>query len=320
MAKNDSMLAILWMLNSGNKLTARQIADRLEINIRTVYRYIDALCASGVPIISSPGHEGGYSLLNSFIQAPLYFDIEEQKALLHAAVFAKESGYPFTEVLDKATDKLRLYSNKEQANTLNRHMVGFDVINPDTAPEVKAMLDVLEQSVADSCSVEIEYRSRNLERYRTRVLDPYGIIYWNNKWYTIGLCHLRKEIRSFRVDRILRITKTDMTFKRPEPFYAKEYFIQKLLPALNGENGTVALIIEGSAEALDDLSIHWYLGHYLKERTFNLAVFLVDKEVIDTHIPRFLLSYGKAIRVIEPDSLRRKLVAVASELMEYYKE
>lgn len=319
MAKNDSMLAILWMLNSGNKLTARQIAEKLEINIRTVYRYIDALCASGVPIISSSGHEGGYSLLNNFIQAPLCFDIEEQKALLHAAIFAKESGYPFTEVLNKATDKLRLYSNKEQENILNRHMVGFDVINPDTAPEVKAMLDVLEQSVANSCSVEIDYRSRNLEQPQPRVLDPYGIIYWNNKWYTIGLCHLRKEIRSFRIDRITNLKQTYMTFKRPEPFYSKEYFMQKLLPALSGENGTVTLIVEGRAEALDDLCIHWYLGHYLKERTFNQAVFLVNEEVIDTHIPYFLLSYGRSIRIIEPDSLRQKLVSAASELMEYYK-
>lgn len=52
MPKNDNMLVILWMLNSGVKMTAKQISEKLEINIRTVYRYIDALCASGVPIIS----------------------------------------------------------------------------------------------------------------------------------------------------------------------------------------------------------------------------------------------------------------------------
>lgn len=73
------MLAILWMLNSGVKMTAKQISEKLEINIRTVYRYIDALSASGVPIISDTGHNGGYSLLNNFIRAPLLFDIEEKK-------------------------------------------------------------------------------------------------------------------------------------------------------------------------------------------------------------------------------------------------
>ncbi|MGF7047639.1 putative DNA-binding transcriptional regulator YafY [Paenibacillus sp. DS2015] len=65
------MLAILWMLNLGVKMTVKQISEKLEINIRIVYRYIDALCASGVPIISDAGHNGGYSLLNNFIRAPL---------------------------------------------------------------------------------------------------------------------------------------------------------------------------------------------------------------------------------------------------------
>lgn len=71
MAKNDNMLAILWMLNGESKITAKQIAEKLEINIRTVYRYIDSLCASGVPIVADAGQNGGYSLLKSFVQAPL---------------------------------------------------------------------------------------------------------------------------------------------------------------------------------------------------------------------------------------------------------
>lgn len=79
LSKNDNMLAILWMLSSNKKITARQIAEKLELNIRTVYRYIDSLGASGVPIISDSGHNGGYSLINDFHQAPLVFDIEEKK-------------------------------------------------------------------------------------------------------------------------------------------------------------------------------------------------------------------------------------------------
>ena len=112
MAKIDNMMSILWILSSDKKITAKQIAERLEINIRTVYRYIDALSASGIPIISDSGHNGGYTLLNSFINAPLFFNLEEQTALLHSAYFAKESGYFLTETLDEATSKLKLHSNQ----------------------------------------------------------------------------------------------------------------------------------------------------------------------------------------------------------------
>ncbi|WP_055666607.1 helix-turn-helix transcriptional regulator [Desnuesiella massiliensis] len=319
MSKNDNMLAILWMLNSGAKITAKQIAEKLEINVRTVYRYIDSLCASGVPIISDTGHNGGYSLLNNFFRAPLIFDIDEQKALLHAAVFAKEAGYPFSEALSRSTEKLKMYSNQEQESILNRHLAGFEVINRDIDPSVKTILEELERAVANEYSVEIEYRTGHEEQPRPRVIDPYGMLYWNNKWYTIGFCHLRNEIRSFRAERILQIKQTQMMFKRPEAFSAKEFFLQNLLPDLEGKDGVASLIIRGRSEALDDLCIHWFLGHHLKERTSNQAVFLLDERVIHAYVPYFLLSYGKAIQVIEPQSLKIKLVDIASELMEYYK-
>lgn len=73
MSKMVNMLSILWLLKTRKQLTAKELAEELEISIRTVYRYIDALCASGVPIIADAGHNGGYSLLNEFTKAPLFF-------------------------------------------------------------------------------------------------------------------------------------------------------------------------------------------------------------------------------------------------------
>ncbi|GGG00195.1 DNA-binding transcriptional regulator [Paenibacillus albidus] len=318
MPKNDNMLAILWMLNSGIKMTAKQISEKLEINIRTVYRYIDALCASGVPIISDTGHNGGYSLLNNFIKAPLLFDIEEKKALLQAAVFAKEAGYPLSEALGNATSKLKMYSNQEQESILSRHLAGFDVINRMGDPSVQPALVELEQAVANEFSVEIDYRTSHEEQPENRVIDPYGMVYWNNKWYTIAFCHLRNEIRSFRVERILQIKRTQIRFKRSKAFSAREFFMQNLLPDLVGKDGLIPLIIGGRSESLDDLCLHWFLGHHLKERTTNQAIFLLEEKSIHTYIPYFLLSYGKSIHVIEPQSLKDKLVDVVSELMEYY--
>lgn len=318
MPKDDNMLAILWMLNAGVKMTAKQISEKLEINIRTVYRYIDALCTSGVPIISDTGHNGGYSLLNNFIRAPLLFDIEEKKALLHAAVFAKEAGYPLSEALGNATSKLNMYSNQEQESILSRHLAGFEVINRMGDPSVQPVLAELEQAVANEFSVEIDYRTSREEQHKNRVIDPYGMVYWNNKWYTVAFCHLRNEVRSFRVERILQIKRTQLIFKRSEAFSTREYFMQNQLPDLVGKDDLVSLIIGGTSGALDDLCLHWFLGHHLKERTSNQAIFLLEEQSIHTYVPYLLLSYGKSIQVIEPQSLKEKLVAVASELIEYY--
>lgn len=318
MAKNDIMLTILWMLNSGAKLTAKQISQKLEINIRTVYRYIDALCASGVPIVSNPGHNGGYSLPNNFIRAPLLFDMEEKKALLHAAVFAKEAGYPLSEALNKATLKLKQYSNQEQERILNHHTEGFEVIGCRVNPCIKPVLEELEQAVEKELSVEIAYRTGREEQSKNRRIDPYGLVYWNNKWYTVAFCRFRNEIRSFRVDRILGITCTQIPFTRPEAFAARDYFLKRLLPDTAGKENLISLIIKGRTEALDELCMHWFLGHHLKERTSNQAVFLFEEEAMHNDVPYFLLSYGKSIQIIEPQSVKERLAAVVSELMEYY--
>lgn len=319
MPKNDNMLAILWMLNSGVKLTAKQISEKLEINIRTVYRYIDALCASGVPIISDSGHNGGYRLLHNFIKAPLLFDIEEKKVLLHAAAFAKEAGYPLSDALSNATSKLKMHSNQEQESMLGRHQAGLEVINRMGDPSVQPVLAELEQAVANEYSVEIVYCTSHEDLPKNRLINPYGMVYWNHKWYTVGFCHFRNEIRSFRVDRILQIKRTPNLFKRPVAFSVRDFFMHMLLPDVVGKVELTTLIIRGSSQALDELGLHWFMGHHLKERTSGQTIFLLEEEPIHAYVPYLLLPYGKSIQVIEPQSLKDKLVAVVSELMEHYK-
>lgn len=318
MSKNDNMLAILWMLNSGKKVTAKQIAEKLELNIRTVYRYIDSLSTSGVPIISDSGHNGGYSLMEKFHQAPLVFDIEEKKALLYATTHAKDSGYPFGDALSRVIEKLKLYSTQEQESILNRHIVGFEVANQHIDPNIRESIEQLTICIANELSIEIEYRTKSNEDYHSRLIDPYGILYWCSKWYIVGLCHLRGEIRSFRVDRIINMTQSTRVFARPKDFSAKEFFLKSLMPDDSDNVNIISLVISGRAEALDDLCNHWFMSYYIKERTLNQAVFLIDSDIIHKYVVNFLIPYGKAIQVVEPMSCKEKLYEIALELMEYY--
>lgn len=318
MSKNDSMLAILWMLHSRKKVTAQQIADQLELNIRTVYRYIDSLSTSGVPIISDSGHNGGYSLLDEFHQAPLIFDLDEKKALLYATTHAKDSGYPFSDALSSAIEKLKCYSTQEQEVILNRHIEGFEVAKQHIAPEIKMLLEALTSAITDEQSVEIDYRTKVEEKKQTRIINPYGILHWCGKWYVIGFCQLRGEIRNFRVERIVKMTRVESHFVRPKNFSTKEFFLKNLLPERSIHATCVPLVITGRAEALDDLCNHWFMSFYLKERSLNQATFLMEEELIQKHAAPFLISYGKSIQVVEPKSCKEKLYTMASELMEYY--
>jgi predicted DNA-binding transcriptional regulator YafY len=318
MAKTDNLLAILWMLSSGEKITAKQISEKLEMNIRTVYRYIDTLSISGVPIISDAGHNGGYTLLNNFIEAPLFFDFEEQTSLFHAAIFAEEAGYYGGEALNRAISKLRKYSNQEQETKINQHLTSLEVISRLSSLAMEPFLKELEQAVADGYSVKILYHKSDEGQSKYRLVDPYRIIYWNNKWYVIGFCHLRNDIRSFRIDRMENLMLTENKFNRPENFSARDFFMKNLVPTMEDKEGIISLVINGDKRALGDICQHWFLGHYLQEWTSNQAVFLLEKDVIHTYVPNLLLPYGKSIRVIEPISLKKRLVEVLSELIKFH--
>lgn len=132
MSKADRLLAILRLLGigTGKKMTAGQLAEALEVHVRTVYRDIDALCASGVPVVADAGPGGGYRLLPRFTAVPLFFDPEEQTALVHALVFAREAGYPLVDALNRAVAKLGLYNNPEQSQTVGRRTEMFGVVHP----------------------------------------------------------------------------------------------------------------------------------------------------------------------------------------------
>jgi predicted DNA-binding transcriptional regulator YafY len=320
MSKMVNMLSILWLLKKRKQMTAEELAQELEVSIRTVYRYIDALCASGVPIISDAGHNGGYRLLNQFIKVPLFFNMDEQKALIHAARFAQEAGYPFSDELSEAISKLKLYLNPDQLDIVTRHAMGLYVIDVPNESALTPLLKMLEVSIADGISLNMNYKKGNDILSRTRKIDPYGLVYWKSKWYVIAYCQLRLEIRSFRVDRIQKLTVTDDSFLRPEGFDARSFLLQSLLPNQLAKQKLIAMRIHGKEEVLNELCQHWLFGHALTLRAENEAVFQIDQKSLNTFVPYFLLPYGNSINIVEPLLLKQRIVEILTKLLQHYQK
>ncbi|MFC4778826.1 helix-turn-helix transcriptional regulator [Paenibacillus sp. GCM10023252] len=323
MSKADSMLAILWILKSRGRVTAKQLAEMLEIHVRTVYRYVDALCASGVPIVSDSGHNGGYSLLKPFTEAPLFFNTEEQKALTHAALFAAESsGYPYGEELSRAVTKLRTYTSVEQLDEINRYMDGFDVISPRVDPQHDATLAQLEQAVARGQTSIIGYLKERDTIIRERLIDPYGMVYWKGKWYVVAHCHGREAMRSFRVDRIHGVAMTEDVFTRPVGFSAKEHLLSSLLDNLSrgGTGKRVTVCLEGHREVMDSISEHWLIGQSVEEKTEDSLRFTLMEEHLYVMIPHYLMTYGRSIRVVEPALLIERMIEMTGRIRGHYEQ
>lgn len=319
MSKADNMLSILWMLRSGKRLTAQQLAEELEIHVRTVYRCIDSLCASGAPIIADSGPNGGYRLLGEFVDSPLLFDSEEQKALVHASVFAREAGYPFTDALARAVDKLKRYTNEAQLERMNRHSSGLAVIQTPTDERELEWLKRLEEAAARGESLNMDYAKGSDLSPSNRDLDPYGIVHWKGIWYVVGYCRLRQEIRSFRVDRIVRLEAAGTRFERPAAFSARDFLLRSLLPDSLDAETQVTVTLQGHEHALNELCKHWLFGHALIERKRpGEAVFQLGEQSLKTYVPYFLLPYGRSLEILEPRMLIDRMAEVSLHMLNHY--
>ncbi|OBZ18466.1 DNA-binding transcriptional regulator [Bacillus sp. FJAT-27264] len=319
MSKADNMLSILWLLRSGKRVTAQQLADELEIHVRTVYRCIDSLCASGVPIIADSGPNGGYRLLGEFIDSPLLFDSEEQIALVHASVFAQEAGYPFTDALVRAVDKLKRYTNEEQLEWINRHSRGLAVIQTPAEGRELKLLQCLEESAARGESLKLDYAKGGGLSSSHRVLDPYGIVHWKGNWYVVGFCRLRGEIRSFRVDRILHLEAANLNFERPAAFSPKDFLLRSLLPNPLEAEMQVIVRIQGHEHALNEICKHWLFGHSILERRQSGEVlFQLEEQSLKSYVPYFLLPFGRSLEILEPQMLIDRMMEVSLEMFQHY--
>ena len=310
MAKSDHLLAILWMLQSGKKVTAQYISEQLEMNIRTVYRYIDTLSASGVPIVAEAGHHGGYTLLPQFIEAPLFFDAEEQQSLYHAALFAEEAGYYGNTALNRAILKI-----KQHALDTSTSVPTLDVMpyQSEISTETETLLREIDRAIRSQTTIHIQYCRANTEEVQSRDINPFKLTYWKHAWYVTAFCQLRGEIRHFKIDRIHKLNMTTDQFDIPDDFDDSTSFITELLPKQKETQGELILI--GDTSTIDSICQHWYFKHCLVEQNHNRAVFKIEASVLNGQVPSLLIAYGTSIQVVSPVEMKSKIIDRLRELI-----
>ena len=217
------LTAIVTQLQSKRVVTAREIAERYDISIRTVYRDIRTLEKSGVPIITEEGK--GYSVMEGFRVPPVMFTEEEANALITAEqIINKNKDRSFTELYQSAITKIKAvirYSQKEKTALLSERI---QIRNNLENQKTSGFLIELQSAIVNFKEVKIRYLS--LENQQTeRNIEPFAMFSTNENWILVAFCHLRNEFRSFRLDCIqgLHISNTRFT---PHKITLQEYFEQ----------------------------------------------------------------------------------------------
>ena len=305
--KYNIMFKILMQLLLKRKITARELADKYEVSVRSIYRYIDEMIICGVPIDVARGRYGGLTIADTFRLPTGYFTRGEYTATLNAldAMSQQISDENLTSAREKLACRIKFEKHDLSVS-------GNIIIDGGTWGDSNRFSDkmrVCEQAVNESKSIMIDYFSRE-GIHSKRVIDPHILVYKQNVWYVYAFCHNKQTFRTFKIGRIKSAAFTGETF-------VKKHFSKNDI-AVNftySDKQLMSVTFEVAKESLADVE-EWLGIDNIEPRGkgFIAEVRLPDDDLLVNKI----LGYGGSIKVISPPSLRERIARLAGQIAKQY--
>lgn len=223
------VLTVLELLQSKPSISGPELAARLEIDVRSVRRYITILQDAGIPIEASIGRHGGYRLRPGFKLPPLLFTDEEATAIVLGLLGTSwlEIGQSPIAVEGALAKVLRVLPQRarERLSAVSAHLI-LSPHEQEARPDA-ALLIELSDAIEQRRRIAIDYRSQD-EAVTHRKVEPYGLTGWWGRWYLVGYCCLRQGYRLFRLDRMQNVQMLAEPFVRVEDFDCQAYVHEHL--------------------------------------------------------------------------------------------
>lgn len=326
--RSSRLLSLLLLLQSRQQMTARELADELEVSLRTVYRDVEALAASGVPVYAEHGRAGGYRLVDGYRTRLTGLTTHEAESLFLVGLPGAAEALGVGPEAASAELKLLASLGREQRSRAARLRERFHVDLPawyqPSAPAPH--LTTLAQAVLTDRWVQVTYRRWKAPREVERTLAPYGLVLKNGTWYAVAASRDASgpgadAARTYRVSNILALTVTDEPFERPAGFDLGAHW-QRHLAAFESRRitGTAQVRVSpGLARSLPEL------GHTDLERAVAAGTPAPDGWVVAElpiesveHAAQALVRHGTEVEVLSPPELRAELLGRAEGLVAMY--
>ena len=220
----DRLLSILLLLQTHRRMTARELATRLEVSERTVYRDMDALSAAGVPVSAERGRGGGCLLLDGYrTNLTGLNDAEIQTLFLTPPRLLADLG--LRRAGEAALIKLlaALPPTSRRDAEYIRQRIHVDAAGWNRPQEVVPCLAALQEAVWQERKVRLTYQRHGSDPAE-RLVDPLGLVAKGSMWYLVGAVEGTERV--YRVARIQAVTVTDEPCRRPEGFDLAAFWAQ----------------------------------------------------------------------------------------------
>ena len=220
MRRADRLFQIIQYLQGRKLVTAKQLAERLEVSERTVYRDVQDLMLSGVPIEGEAGV--GYMLRAGFHLPPLMFSPEEMEALITGARLVKSwAGDKLAAAADQAIAKIEHIlppKLKQEIGDTRLFAPGFHSYSRHTV-----QMDALRTAINKRQVLRIEYLKEDGQA-SVREVWPLGLFFWGAVWTLAAWCEMRNDYRNFRIDRIQNLREVDRKFEETSEISLQRLF------------------------------------------------------------------------------------------------
>ncbi len=316
MNRIDRISAILILLQTKRIIKSYEIADRFNISIRTVYRDIRALEEAGIPIGSEAGT--GYFLCEGYHLPPVMFTKEEASSLLTAEkLVEKFTDTSVNKHYKSALDKIKSVLTGREKDFLENLDSHIKIMHADPGPQENLpnnFLTDIQRALGQKQAVIIDYLALHNDKItKNRTIEPIGLCYYGFAWHMIGFCKLRNDYRDFRMDRIMKLTVTDIKYDIRNKKTLKEYWEEL---ARTAELETVVVRFDKSIKSYVDRPKYYY--GFVDEKSAGSQVemyFLIDSL---PYIGRWLLMHGNKVKIIKPDRLKTIMKQLVNELKNHY--
>src|SRR5438132_8150330 len=306
------LLTLLELLQAYRRLSAGELARRLGVAPRTVRRYVSTLREIGIPVDAEAGRHGGYRLRPGYKLPPLMLTDDEALAVVLGLLAGRRLGLvAATAAVEGALAKLDRVLPDALRDRIRgtQEAVGLG-LTQRSGTELRfdaGVLLALGAAAHDRRRVRISYQARNGQTTE-RTVDPYGVVFVSGRWYLSGWDHLRREARTFRLDRVRATSVAETTFERPDGVDPLTH-VQQSIAAAPWPWSVEALLSLSMADAQDRVSPT--VGT-LEQRPDGVLLRL-GADGLDW-AARYLVGLGCRFTVVTPPELRDTLRGLAAEV------
>ncbi|MEM8531355.1 MAG: YafY family protein [Chloroflexota bacterium] len=224
------VLTVLELLQTYGSMNGPELAARLEVDVRTVRRYVTMLQDLGIPVESARGRYGAYRLRPGFKLPPLMFTEDEALALVLGLLASRSLNMTLdAPAFEGALAKIErvMPETLRQRVQAVQEMLVLDTHGAEAA-SVSDLVVPFSLAAQQHRQLWIEYTSGQ-DAVTQRMIEPYGVVYREGRWYAVGYCRLREDIRVFRLDRVLTAQLQDTHFDPPADFDSLAYLLDSIV-------------------------------------------------------------------------------------------